>query len=63
MILKLLLRLRLYILIGKYVLDLKKGGVLNLVRRLVELNCNANNIPEKLEFDLVIFRNWRCYKN
>ena len=31
---------------------LKKGGVLNLVRRLVELNCNANNIPEKLEFDL-----------
>ena len=32
---------------------LKKGGVLNLVRRLVELNCNANNIPEKLEFDLV----------
>jgi len=32
---------------------LKKGGVLNLVRRLVELNCNANKIPEKLEFDLV----------
>ena len=32
---------------------LKKGGVLNLVRRLVELNCNANNIPEKLEFDLI----------
>ena len=32
---------------------LKKGGVLNLVRRLVELNCNANNIPEKLEYDLV----------
>jgi large subunit ribosomal protein L25 len=31
---------------------LKKGGVLNLVRRLVELNCNANKIPEKLEFDL-----------
>ncbi len=31
---------------------LKKGGVLNLVRRLVELNCNANNIPSKLEFDL-----------
>ena len=31
---------------------LKKGGVLNLVRRLVELNCNAKNIPEKLEFDL-----------
>ena len=32
---------------------LKKGGVLNLVRRLVELDCNANNIPEKLEFDLI----------
>ena len=31
---------------------LKKGGVLNLVRRLVELSCNANNIPDKLEFDL-----------
>tara|TARA_B100000029_G_scaffold110214_3_gene101989 strand:+ start:4908 stop:5606 length:699 start_codon:yes stop_codon:yes gene_type:complete len=31
---------------------LKKGGVLNLVRRLVELACNANNIPEKLTFDL-----------
>ena len=31
---------------------LKKGGVLNLVRRLVELNCNANKIPEKLTFDL-----------
>lgn len=32
---------------------LKKGGVLNLVRRLVELSCNAINIPEKLEFDLI----------
>ena len=32
---------------------LKKGGVLNTVRRLVELNCNANNIPSKLEFDLI----------
>ena len=32
---------------------LKKGGVLNLVRRLVELSCNANNIPEKLIFDLI----------
>ncbi len=31
---------------------LKKGGVLNTVRRLVELTCNANNIPSKLEFDL-----------
>ena len=32
---------------------LKQGGVLNLVRRLVELSCNANNIPEKLQFDLI----------
>ena len=32
---------------------LKKGGVLNLVRRLVELSCNANNIPNKLQFDLI----------
>jgi len=32
---------------------LKKGGVLNLVRRLVELNCYANKIPEKLEYDLI----------
>ena len=32
---------------------LKKGGVLNTVRRLVELTCNASNIPSKLEFDLV----------
>ena len=31
---------------------LKKGGVLNLVRRLIELSCNASNIPEKLQFDL-----------
>ena len=32
---------------------LKKGGVLNLVRREVELSCNANNIPDKLFFDLI----------
>ena len=32
---------------------LKKGGVLNTVRRLIELTCNANNIPNKLEFDLI----------
>lgn len=31
---------------------LKQGGVLNLVRRSIELICNANNIPEKLQFDL-----------
>ena len=31
---------------------LKKGGVLNLVRRIIELSCNANNIPAKLQFDL-----------
>ena len=30
---------------------LKKGGVLNLVRRMIELSCNANSIPEKLEFN------------
>ena len=32
---------------------LKKGGVLNTVRRLVELTCNASKIPSKLEFDLI----------
>tara|TARA_B100000945_G_C20302232_1_gene558645 strand:- start:302 stop:991 length:690 start_codon:yes stop_codon:yes gene_type:complete len=32
---------------------LKKGGVLNAVRRLVELSCSASNIPSKLEFDLI----------
>ena len=32
---------------------LKKGGVLNLVRREVELSCNANDIPDKLQFDLI----------
>ena len=32
---------------------LKKGGVLNTVRRLIELSCNANNIPSKLEYDLI----------
>ena len=32
---------------------LKQGGVLNLVRRFVELACNANNIPAKLQFDLI----------
>ena len=32
---------------------LKQGGVLNLVRRSVELSCNANNIPEKLQYDLI----------
>ena len=31
---------------------LKQGGVLNTVRRLVELFCNASNIPEKLQYDL-----------
>jgi large subunit ribosomal protein L25 len=31
---------------------LKKGGVLNLVRREVLLSCNANNIPDNLQFDL-----------
>ena len=32
---------------------LKQGGVLNIVRRLVELKCNAKNIPEMLELDLL----------
>ena len=32
---------------------LKQGGVLNLVRRFVELTCNASNIPEKLQYDLI----------
>ena len=27
---------------------LKQGGVLNLVRRFVELSCSASNIPEKI---------------
>ena len=31
---------------------LKQGGVLNTVRRNVELVCNANQIPKILEFDL-----------
>ena len=53
MILKLQLKLKLIFLNKETCPGLKKGGVLNLVRRLVELNCNANNIPEKLEFDLI----------
>jgi len=32
---------------------LKKGGVLNSVRRLVELYCKASSIPDKLQYDLV----------
>jgi len=31
---------------------LKKGGVLNIVRRKVELKCQAENIPEDIEVDL-----------
>jgi large subunit ribosomal protein L25 len=31
---------------------LKQGGVLNIVRREVELSCLANNIPEKFEINL-----------
>ena len=31
---------------------LKGGGVLNTVRREVDLICKINNIPEKLEADL-----------
>jgi len=32
---------------------IKQGGVLNIVRRNVELVCNANKIPDLLEFDLI----------
>ena len=31
---------------------LKKGGVLNIVRRKVQLKCQAENIPENLVVDL-----------
>jgi len=31
---------------------LKKGGVLNIVRRKIELKCEAENIPEDIEVDL-----------
>ena len=31
---------------------LKKGGVLNIVRRKIELKCEAGNIPEDIEVDL-----------
>ena len=31
---------------------LKRGGVLNVNRRTVQLSCPANNIPEELVFDL-----------
>ena len=31
---------------------LKRGGVLNIVRRKVELKCSAEKIPEKIEIDL-----------
>ena len=31
---------------------LKKGGVLNIVRRKIELKCKAENIPENIEVDL-----------
>ena len=31
---------------------LKKGGVLNVIRRNIELICNAKNIPELLQFDV-----------
>ena len=31
---------------------LKSGGVLNIVRRKIELSCIAENIPENIEIDL-----------
>ena len=30
-----------------------QGGVINFVRRMVELRCNAGKIPKMLEFDLI----------
>ncbi|WP_022729465.1 50S ribosomal protein L25/general stress protein Ctc [Fodinicurvata sediminis] len=32
---------------------IKVGGVLNVVRHTVELDCNAGNIPEYIEIDLI----------
>ena len=34
-------------------IGIKQGGVLNIVRRSVELICNASVIPDKLEYDLI----------
>lgn len=34
---------------------LKKGGVLNIVRHTVEVNCPADSIPESFEIDLTSF--------
>ena len=31
---------------------LKRGGVLNIVRRTIQVSCPANNIPEEIVFDL-----------
>ena len=31
---------------------LKKGGVLNIVRRKIELKCQAENIPDNIDVDL-----------
>ena len=42
---------------------LKSGGVLNIVRRKVELSCSAENIPENIVVDLARFRDWSKYKN
>ena len=53
MILKLQWKCLLNILNQEVCPGLKQGGVLNLVRRFVELSCNANNIPEKLQYDLI----------
>ena len=35
-----------------FLLDLKRGGVLNIVRRKVELKCPTENIPTELVVDL-----------
>ena len=42
---------------------LKRGGVLNIVRRNVELNCPSETIPDELVCRFRRFRNWNKYKN
>ena len=34
---------------------LKRGGVLNIVRHTVEVNCPANSIPDNFEIDIIDF--------
>ena len=37
---------------------LKRGGVLNIVRRKVELKCPGENIPNEIIVDLDWYRHW-----